>query len=87
MLSKLGAKWYYATASHPQTDGASERMIQRIEIMLRHIITQGVPWLAALPAIISIVNSTPSWTTQATPHRLLFGIDVRTPWNALQKIF
>ena len=84
LFSKLGISWYYSTSYHPQTDGQTERTIQTVEIMVRHAITQGLPWLPQLPVIVSTLNTSPSASTKQTPARLLFGIDFRQPWNMLK---
>lgn len=38
-----------------------------------------------LPSIISTINRSPNKSTKATPHRLLFSIDLCQPWQLLKQ--
>lgn len=89
-FTALKARWLYSAAFHPQTDGQTERVIQVIEVMLRHSYTTAerpdlFRWTMDLPSIISTINGSPNESTKATPHRLLFGIDLRQPWQLLKQ--
>ena len=85
----LNVDWAYSTAWHPQTDGQTERVNQTIEIGFRHHITchPERKWTALLDGMTSILNSTPSASTGQTPHKLLFGIDIRQPWARIKRMF
>ncbi|THC94471.1 hypothetical protein EYZ11_006036 [Aspergillus tanneri] len=55
--------------------------------MLRHQLTcdPNASWVSFLPSFISTINGTANASTKASPHRLLFGMDLRRPWNAVKE--
>ncbi len=61
LFTKLGVDLMYSTAYHPQTDGASERTNQTVEIAIRfRIVTLKKPecWPDTMVAITSKLNNT-----------------------------
>lgn len=77
----------FSTASHAQTDGQSERTNQTAEIAFRHWVAvhRKEDWPTGLPALQLSLNATVKPTTGFSPHFLLYGIDLRAPWNLLQQ--
>lgn len=73
-------------ASHPQTDGQSERSNQTFEIGLRHWVAAhpDEPWTRAVPCLQMAFNSSEKKATRYTPHRLLYGIELRQPLSLLR---
>ncbi|MBW0591658.1 hypothetical protein O181_131373 [Austropuccinia psidii MF-1] len=61
LYDMLGTKLAFSTAYHPQTDGLAERMIQRVEDILRRFCAYGMEykdhegythdWVTVLPAV------------------------------------
>lgn len=77
----LKAHWLYLAAFHPQTDGQTKRVIQVIKVILRHSYTTTkrpdlFRWMMDLLSIISIINRSLNKSTKATPHQLLFSINL-----------
>lgn len=88
IFNALQVRHLYTTAYHPQTDGQSERAIQTIEIMYRHIshMYPDLDWEDLTPSIQWRLNGSPNATTGHSPHRLLFGMDLRQPWALFRQI-
>ena len=81
---------YFSTAYHPQTDGQSERTNQIIEAAARHWGVAVHPgdikrWPTMLPALQMALNSTKKKSTGFSPHMLLYGVELRHPWNLLRQ--
>lgn len=77
IFKKLGITLLYSTAYHPQTDVASERTNQTVEIALRfhiHSMAKPTDWPQALPAIQGTNNNTPSAPTKKSLNELAYGI-------------
>ncbi|OGM40970.1 hypothetical protein ABOM_010505 [Aspergillus bombycis] len=91
MFKQLGALWIYTTAWHPQSDGQSERTIQTVEIILRHYFTkepvETENWEEILGPIQASLNSTIKPATGSSAHKLIYGINLRTPWKMLRQVF
>jgi hypothetical protein len=83
LFSALHVKLLYSTAYHPQTDGQSERSNQTFEIALRHwVVTYNAEhWPISLPYLCMVLNSSVKESTGYTPHQLLYGIELRCPWD------
>ena len=65
-----------STAFHPQTDGQSERANQEIETYLRiYCSHQPDKWLAYLPIIEFVHNSTPRQGKDHAPFYYMMGYD------------
>ena len=80
LFTKLGVKLLYSTVYHPQTDGASERTNQTVEIALQffvHAIDDLFHWPEVLLCIQSLLNNTSSSTTGKTPNEVVYGFLLR----------
>ena len=79
LFTALGTHLAFTTAYHPQADGQSERTNQTAEIMIRHwaAVHPGGDLEAALPGFQATLNSSVSIATCYSPHKLLYGIDLR----------
>lgn len=77
LFQVLGTKLLTSTAYHPQTEGLSERTNQTVEIALRFLVTFGVSWPKALPALQSTFMNTTSAVTGASPNQILYGFNTR----------
>ncbi|MBW0516492.1 hypothetical protein O181_056207 [Austropuccinia psidii MF-1] len=83
----LGTKLAFSTAYHPQTDGLAERMIQKLEDILRIFCAYGMEykdhegythdWVTPLPAVQLAYNTSQHPTTGKTPAL------VQKRWNLL----
>ncbi|KNG46626.1 hypothetical protein TW65_06673 [Stemphylium lycopersici] len=63
-----------STAYHPQTDGATERMNQEIEKMIRIWATYTQEnWLALLPIVIGAINNREASSTGLSPFFFMHG--------------
>ena len=76
----LGTQVNLSTASHPQTDGQSEREIQTLTTALRSQVNDRAnDWDELLPAIELAFNSKVQASTGASPFKLVYGYDPRLP--------
>ncbi|MBW0528847.1 hypothetical protein O181_068562 [Austropuccinia psidii MF-1] len=83
----MGTKLAFSTAYHPQTYGLAERMIQRLEDILRRFCAYGMEykdhegythdWVTLLPAVQLAYNTSQHSTTGKTPAVVEKG------WNPL----
>lgn len=70
----LGTKLLMSTAFHPQTDGASERMIRTITQILRAAVAPDqLNWVEKLPMVEFAINSSVSASTGFAPFDLNYG--------------
>ncbi|MBW0541214.1 hypothetical protein O181_080929 [Austropuccinia psidii MF-1] len=77
LYDMLGTKLAFSTAYHPQTDGLAERMIQKMQDILRGFCAYGMEykdhegythdWVTLLPAVQLSYNSSHHSTTGKTP--------------------
>lgn len=75
LFIQLGVKLAYSTGYHPQTDGASERTNQTIEIALRflfHTLRKATEWPSVLGVIQRSFNNSPT-TVGRTPNEICYG--------------
>ena len=78
----LGIDQRMSTASHPQTDGQTERANRTLEDMLRHFINPAQSdWDVRLPCCEFAVNNAWNRATGSTPFFLNYGDHPRTPVN------
>lgn len=78
LFRSLGTKLHVSTAYHPQTDGASERTNQTVEVMLRCVCSDyGADWAEKLPRVQFALNTSVSESTQFSPAQLLMGYQPR----------
>ena len=75
----LGIKLARSTAFHPQTDGASERMIRKVSQVLRTVVKPDqLDWPKHLPMVEFALNSSVSIATGYAPFELTYGYLPRT---------
>ncbi|MBW0563458.1 hypothetical protein O181_103173 [Austropuccinia psidii MF-1] len=77
LVDMLGTKLSFSTDYHPQTDGLAERMIQKMEDILRRFCAYGIEykdhegythgWVILLPAVQLAYNTIQHSTTGKTP--------------------
>ena len=89
MFNALRVALFFTAAYHAQADGQSERTNQTAEIWLRHwtSLHPTEDWPVSLPSLTAAMNGAVSASTSETPHKLMFGIDLRMPWNLLYNAF
>lgn len=76
----------YSTAYHSQTDGGTEILNQKLEIFIRYCIGSMetiTSWPELLPRFQAIHNATPHDSTDATPHQIMYGQELRTPLSLM----
>lgn len=86
LFKKLGVKFPYSTAYHPQIDGSSERTNQTVEIALRFFIyALDNPGLQpqVFRQIQAIINNTSSSSTSKTPNKVAYNFSPRRPLDLL----
>src|ERR1700731_1536997 len=72
----LGIQTAASTASHPQTDGHTERANQEVEVLLRVLIKKDQSdWAAMLPLVQFAMNNCSIWNSNITPFRALHGYE------------
>ncbi|MBW0572814.1 hypothetical protein O181_112529 [Austropuccinia psidii MF-1] len=91
----LGTKIAFSTAYHPQTDGLAERMIQKIEAILRRFCDYGMEdkdhevythdWVTLLPAVQLAYNTSQHSTTGKTTALVEKGWNTLFPVDYLKK--
>ncbi|KAL3153599.1 hypothetical protein ABBQ32_14155 [Trebouxia sp. C0010 RCD-2024] len=78
----LGVEQRMSTASHPQTDGQTERANKTLEDMLRHFVNPAqTDWDVKLACCEFAVNIAWNRATGSTPFFLNYGDHPRTPVN------
>lgn len=75
----LGIKLARSTAFHPQTNGASERMIRKVSQVMRAMVRPDqLDWPKHLPMVEFALNSSVSQSTGFAPFELTYGYLPRT---------
>src|SRR5271154_5902684 len=75
----LGIKLARSTAFHPQTNGASERMIRKVSQVMRAMVKPDqLDWPKHLPMVEFALNSSVSRSTGFAPFELTYGYIPRT---------
>jgi hypothetical protein len=75
----LGVKLAKSTAFHPQSNGASERMIRKVSQVLRTLVRPDqLDWPKHLPAVEFALNSSVNKSTGFAPFELTYGYVPRT---------
>lgn len=70
----LGVKLARSTAFHPQSNGASERMIRKVSQILRTVVQPDqLDWPKHLPMVELAINSSVSESTGFAPFELTYG--------------
>ena len=73
-LKLLNIKSAMSTAYHPQTDGATERVMQEIQAYLSiHCIANPTDWHTAVPILEFVHNSRPHAGRKQSPFELIMG--------------
>lgn len=85
LFDRLGTSLLMSTAYHPQTDGASERTNQTVEIAIRFLVTEypDINWVLALPSLQAQLNNAPNVATGLSPNEIIYGFKVRDTLSAL----
>ena len=79
----MGTRQAFSTASHPQTDGQTERMNRVIEDMIRHYVgPYHDDWDKSLALVEFAINNSYQESIQNTPFRAYLGYDPTTPLKA-----
>ncbi|MBW0495731.1 hypothetical protein O181_035446 [Austropuccinia psidii MF-1] len=91
----LGAKISFSTGYHPQTDGLTERMIQKMEEIIRSFYAYGIEykdhegythyWVILLPAVQLACNTTQHSTPGKSPSLAEKGKNPLFPVDYLKK--
>nr|GFC83453.1 putative reverse transcriptase domain-containing protein [Tanacetum cinerariifolium] len=80
LQNALGTRLDMSTASHPKTDGQSERTIQTLEDMLRaYEIDFGKGWINHFPLVDVSYNNSYHASIKAAPFEALYGRKCRSP--------
>ncbi|MBW0460574.1 hypothetical protein O181_000289 [Austropuccinia psidii MF-1] len=95
LYDMLGTKLAFSTAYHSQTDGLAERMIQRMEDILRRFCAGGMEykdhegythdWVTLLQAVQLAYNTSQHYTTGKTPALVEKGWNPLLPVDHLKK--
>ncbi|MBW0528580.1 hypothetical protein O181_068295 [Austropuccinia psidii MF-1] len=95
MYDMLGTKLAFYTAYNPQTDGLSERIIEKFEDILRQFCAYGMEykdhegfthdWVTLLPAVQLAYNTDKHSTTGKTPALVEKVLNPLFPVNNLKK--
>ena len=73
-LKLLGIKSAMSTTYHPQTDGATERLMQEIQAYLSiYCIANPTDWTSAIPMLKFFHNSRPHADRKQSPFELIMG--------------
>ncbi|MBW0520086.1 hypothetical protein O181_059801 [Austropuccinia psidii MF-1] len=88
-------KLSFSTAYHPQTDGLAERMIHKLEDMIRRFCAYGLEfkpsdgfnhdWCTLIPALQLAYKTSIHSPTGKTPEMLEKGLNTRIPYDTLKK--
>lgn len=82
MMDALGVKLLFSTAWHPQTDGASERTNQTVDIALRYYLASledNTLWPRAIPFITASLSNSTSRGTGVTATAIMYGSRIKEP--------
>jgi hypothetical protein len=84
VLQRLGVSKTRTTALHPQSDGMVERYIKPIEEHLRKVVASHQrDWDEGLPLFLLVCRASTHDTTGLTPDSLVFGQELRMPYDLL----
>ena len=69
----LGTRLKMSTAFHPQTDGASERMIRKVSQILRSVVKPDqTDWVSKLPMVEFACNASKNASTGLAPFEIVY---------------
>jgi hypothetical protein len=84
VLHVFHVKKLNTTSYHPQTNGLTERFNHTLCAMLSHYTTQNqTDWDQYLPYVLLAYRTTPHHTTKETPFYMLYGRNLRYPFDTL----
>ena len=85
LFSYLGVKLLLSMAWHPQTDGASERTNQMVEIALQYHIAKhsDISWSETLISLQVIFNNSENVSTEKTSTKLMYSLKVNEDLSLL----
>ena len=84
ICEQLGIQKLNTTSYHPQCNGMVERFNRTLKAMLRaHAARFGPQWDRYLSGVLYAYRNTPHESTGEKPSYLLFGLDCRTPPEAM----
>ena len=84
VLHVFHVKKLNTTAYHPQTNGLTERFNHTLCTMLTHYTNSSqTDWDEYLPYILLAYRTTPHHTLKQTPFYMLYGRNVRFPFDTL----
>lgn len=86
IFSHLGVVSLYSTAYHSQTNGASERTNQILEIILKHYfmdIKDWKLWPKLLFQFQAVVDNSPNASTTKIPNEIVYGFSTNRPRDFL----
>ena len=82
----LDIKKTRTTPLHPRSDGMIERLNRTINTMLaKYIKTHQRDWDNYLDSIVMVYNSTVHESTGQTPHRMVYGEEMRFPLDLVSE--
>ncbi|MBW0539949.1 hypothetical protein O181_079664 [Austropuccinia psidii MF-1] len=94
LYEMLGTKIVLSTAYHPQTDGLAERMIQKMEDIIRRFFAYGIEykdhegytydWVTLLPEVQLAYNTSQHSTTGKSPSLVEKGLNPLFPVDHLK---
>jgi len=83
-MQLLQVKLNMSTASHPESDGQTERVNQTVEQYLRSYCTnQQADWVSLLPFAEHAYNTSTSESTKASPFEINYGFAPQTEWSGM----
>ena len=86
VMATLGIEQFLASAYHPQSQGALERLHQTLKSLLtRYCSEHGKDWDTGVPFVLYAIRSTCQESLGYSPHELLFGNEVRGPLKLLKE--
>lgn len=86
VMNELGIQQYFASAYHPQSQGALERFHQTFKSMLRKFrMESGRNWEEGVPLMLFASGESVQDTLGFSPFQLVFGHEVRGPLAVLKE--
>ncbi|GMF41007.1 unnamed protein product [Phytophthora fragariaefolia] len=79
LFKLVGTRLAMSTASHPETDGQTERANRVVEDVLRSFATSFRSWSSFLPMVEFVINNAEHASTGLTPFYINFGRHPRVP--------
>ena len=84
LWAKLGIKFMFSSAFHPQTDGQTEVTNRSLGNLLRCLVTDHVTsWDMVLPHAEFAFNNSVNRSTGCTPFEVVYGFQPNTPLDVI----